>query len=64
LSNQQFIDYKSYIDLWYPIIETQNSYNNNKYRYNYGMDILEKDNIIKKRDYQAFNEYVRKKLET
>lgn len=64
LGNKQFIDYKSYIDLWYPIIETQNSYNNNKYRYNYGMDILEKGNIIKKRDYQAFNEYVRKKLET
>ncbi|GAA3755117.1 hypothetical protein [Flavobacterium ginsengiterrae] len=42
LTSQQFSDYKNYIDLWYPIIETQNNYNNNKYRYNYGKDILEK----------------------
>ena len=63
LTNQQFIDYKNYIDLLYPIIETQNSYINNKYRYNYGKDILQKKGIIKEHDPSAFTNYVRKKLQ-
>lgn len=62
LTNKQFIDYKNYIDLLYPIIETQNSYNNNKYRYNYGKDILQKNGMIKEHDPFAFTDYVRKKL--
>ncbi|MFH6987874.1 hypothetical protein ACHRVW_09025 [Flavobacterium collinsii] len=63
LTNQQFIDYKNYIDLLYPIIETQNRYINNKYRYNYGKDILQKKGIIKEHDPSAFTNYVRKKLQ-
>ena len=62
LTSQQFIDYKNYIDLWYPIIETQNNYNNNKYRYNYGKDILEKAGVIKEHDHAGFSEYVKKRL--
>ena len=63
LTNEQFVNYKNYIDLWYPIIETQNTYNNNKYRYNYGKDILEKGGLIKERDHAGYADYVSKKIQ-
>jgi hypothetical protein len=60
LTNDQFIDYKKYNDLMNPIIETLNSYNNNKHRYQYAKEFLEKTEVLKTNDFKAYNNYVNK----
>lgn len=43
LTTEQFIDYKKYIDVRKPMIETRLNFYNNKYRYRYGYEIVEKE---------------------
>lgn len=43
LTTEQFIDYKKYIDVRKPMIETRLNFYNNKYRHRYGYEILEKE---------------------
>ncbi len=62
LTNDQFIAYKKYIDLMEPVIETLNTYNNNKYRHGYGKEILIREGIIKPYDTAAFAEYIKQKV--
>ncbi|OAZ04691.1 hypothetical protein [Flavobacterium succinicans] len=62
LTDGQFIDFKKYIDIMNPIVETLNPVYNNKYRYNYGKEILEKENTINKNDNKAFKEFKSKIL--
>lgn len=63
LTNEQFIDYKKYNDIMNPIVETLNPIYNNKYRYNYGKEILEKEGEINKNDNKGFKNYINKILE-
>lgn len=60
LTNDQFIDFKKYNDMMNPVIETFNNYNNNKYRYEYAIYVLKKENVLKYYDYKAYNNYVNK----
>ncbi|WP_374505774.1 hypothetical protein [Flavobacterium sp.] len=43
LTTEQFIDYKKYIDVRKPMIETRLNFYNNKYRNRYGYEIIEKE---------------------
>lgn len=63
LTNRQFVDYKKYNDLMYPIVETLNGYNNNKYRYSYTKDVLEREGIIKTYNFKAYGDYIKKLVE-
>lgn len=63
LTNDQFLDYKNYIDVMYPIIETLNSSNNNKYRFELGKDIIENEKSINIKDLQNSDSYKNKILE-
>ncbi len=59
LTSDQFIKYKNYIDLFNPVVETLNQFNNNKYRYGYGKDILEREGIIKLYDSKSYGNYIK-----
>lgn len=57
LTNEQFNDYKKYIDLWKPSVETALSLYNNKYRYTYGIEIVNKEGI-KYKHYSCFTDKI------
>lgn len=62
LTNEQFIDYKNYYDVFHPIVETYNRYYNNKYRYGYSKDILERLGVLKSNNLSEFKDYENKIL--
>lgn len=60
LTNEQFADYKRYYDLMHPVVETLTSFNNNKYRYGYAKQILEKENVLKSNSFTEYKKYADK----
>jgi hypothetical protein len=60
LTEKQFIDYKNYIDIVYPTIETSNFFKPS--RYNFSITLLENEKKINQNDNGSFNAYVKKLL--
>lgn len=60
LTEKQFIDYKNYIDVVYPTIETNNFFKSS--RYNFSITLLENEKKINRDDNGSFNAYVKKLL--
>lgn len=60
LTNEQFVDYKRYYDLMHPVVETLTSFNNNKYRYGYAKQILEKEHVLKTNSFTEYKKYADK----
>jgi hypothetical protein len=60
LTNKQFQDYKNYIDIRFPVIETNDFFRST--RYEYGREILQKEKLIELNDYKNYDRYVNKIL--
>jgi hypothetical protein len=50
LTNEQFNDYKKYIDIWKPFVESVLVSYNNRHRYSYGVEILVKEGVKNESD--------------
>lgn len=57
LTTEQFVNYKNFIDLWKPQVETLLSSYSNKYRYTYGIEIVKKEGI-KYKHYMYFKDKI------
>jgi len=62
-TNKQFIDYVNYINLLRPAEDSLNVDTNKKYRYDYGIEVLKREAIVKNNSFKELQDYKNKFLE-